>query len=223
VALTVQVPVPDTVASGTAMLIMDVTLRTSGQALECSHNLRDFSTAALGTMSELEPLADGVALTWRADAATDQRAIVERSDDGNAWTGLGDATEVGSGTFRFEDRTAVRGAGYYYRLVSEHHQVLAAVAFVTIPVTATFALHAQSANPASAGWTVALDLPGAGEARLELYDLAGRRLETRLVHADAAGRKLLPLGSSLRLSPGVYSVVARFGSARAVLRLVAFR
>jgi len=164
-----------------------------------------------------------VALTWEASAASGQRALVERSDDRESWSVLGDAIEVGRGSFRFEDRTAARGSSYYYRLVSDHEQALSAVAFVTIPDRATFALRAQSANPASDGWTVALDLPGAGEARIELYDLAGRKLETHVVHAETSGRKLIALGSAFRVAPGVYSVVARFGAERARLRLVLFR
>jgi len=221
--ITVPVPIPDTATSGTAMLILDVTLQSSSQTLECSHTLHDFTTAALGTLAEIVPFPDHVTLTWDAGAASGRRAIVERSDDRESWSPLGDATEVGGGKLRFDDRTAARGAGYWYRLVDDHERALSAVAFVTIPAQATFALHAQSVNPASAGWTVALDLPAAGEARLELYDLSGRRLEAHVVHADAAGRKLVALGNGARVAPGVYSVVARFGGQRAQLRLVLFR
>jgi len=221
--VSVPVPVPDTALDGLNGLHMHVTLRTTRAVLDCTHHLHDAVTAALGTMSELELLADGVALTWQAPGASGHRAIVERSDDGTSWTSLGDAAEVGNGVFRFADHDAQRGATYSYRLVSDHYVAWTAVALVTIPAQASFALSLQSANPGSTGWAVAVELPGAGVAQLSLYDVAGRRVESHDVRRETSGRTIVTLGAGTRIEPGVYTVVARFGAASMRKRLVLFR
>src|SRR5262249_23461519 len=202
-------------------LTLYVRLRTTRALLDCAHHLHDVGTAALGTMSDVDLLRDGVALTWQVPGASGQRAIVERSDDAYAWSGLGDAVAVAGGVFRFEDHGAARGATYYYHLVSDRSVPWTSVAPVTVPSQASFALHVQSANPGSGGWTLAVELPRAGVAQVSLYDVAGRRVESYDVRRDSPGRTLLTLGTGVR--PGVYTVVARFGAARTQAGLVLYR
>ena len=221
--IVVQVAVPDTAAHGLNTLSLHVTLRDSGTPLDCSNHLHDLATAALGSLALMELLADGVSLTWQAPGAADEPALVERGD-ASGWSVIGSADEVGSGVFRFLDASARRGATYSYRLVSarDRTRLLTAVATVTIPEQVAFALQILSANPSDAGWSLALDLPRAGIAHLTLFDVAGRRIESRDARLDAAGRAIVSLGAGSRPAPGVYTAVVRFHGERRIARLVRF-
>lgn len=80
-------------------------------------------------------------------------------------------------------------------------------------------IEASSPNPARGGvLRVAFTLPGAEPARLDLLDVAGRRVATRAVGLGA-GRHEVDLGASGPLSPGVYLIRLAQGS-RTVTRHV---
>lgn len=67
------------------------------------------------------------------------------------------------------------------------------------------ALAGAQPNPSRDGrLRVRLALPAAGEARLEAFDLAGRRVAAREVGALGAGQHVVDLGAPARLAPGVY-------------------
>src|SRR5262249_15288620 len=85
-----QVAVPDTAAHGLNTLHLHATLRDAGTPLDCSHHLHDLATAALGSLSLVELLADGVSLTWQAPGAAGEPALVERGDD-SGWSVIGAA------------------------------------------------------------------------------------------------------------------------------------
>ena len=68
--------------------------------------------------------------------------------------------------------------------------------------------------------SVAFSLLDAGPARLEVFDLAGRRVADREVGALGAGRHVLPLG---RFAPGVYLVRLSQGSRSATIRTAVMR
>jgi hypothetical protein len=112
---------------------------------------------------------------------------------------------------------------------------LAAIGFVDDPQTtdapgggspATLAL-AASPNPSAGAVTLSLAMPEAGEAVVEVFDLAGRRLATPWRGGLAAGRH--PIGWDGRIegggpaAPGVYLARARAGGTGATARLVRVR
>ena len=72
------------------------------------------------------------------------------------------------------------------------------------PAAAAFALDGARPNPAGRDLTVAFALPDEAPARLELFDLAGRRLRTREVGDLGAGRHLVRLGDGEPVPAGVY-------------------
>jgi hypothetical protein len=76
--------------------------------------------------------------------------------------------------------------------------------WVDVPIAASFALNGARPNPASQGVFVSLALPDAAPARLELLDVAGRRLSER--HVAGAGAHLVNVSEGLTLEPGVYLV-----------------
>lgn len=75
-----------------------------------------------------------------------------------------------------------------------------------------------AANPVRGVTALQVDWPGAGNARVELLDLSGRRVRT-LLAADARGSSSVPLDPA-GLSPGVYLVHARQGGVSASSRIV---
>lgn len=78
------------------------------------------------------------------------------------------------------------------------------------------ALAGAQPNPSRDGrLRVRLALPAAGAARLEAFDLAGRRVAARDVGALGAGTHLVDLGGGARFAPGVYLLrLARGGVTR---------
>lgn len=66
-------------------------------------------------------------------------------------------------------------------------------------------------NPACAALRVSCDLPGAEPAKLEVYDVSGRLVNTRQLAVKAAGTVAVDAGAGARLLPGVYWV--RLGQA----------
>jgi hypothetical protein len=67
-------------------------------------------------------------------------------------------------------------------------------------------------NPACALLSVSCDLPGSEPARVEVYDVSGRLVNTRQVAVKAAGNVTVDAGAGAHLIPGVYWV--RLGQAK---------
>jgi len=93
---------------------------------------------------------------------------------------------------------------------------------VDVPLAPGFALTGCRPNPAQQDLRVAFALPDESPARLELFDVAGRRVAAREVGALGGGSHLLTLGNGTRFPAGVYllrlSRGARSLTARALVR-----
>jgi len=61
-------------------------------------------------------------------------------------------------------------------------------------------------NPACPTLDVACDLPAAGPARLEVFDVMGRRLQQKTFDVTTPGTMKLQAGAGVRLAPGAYWV-----------------
>jgi hypothetical protein len=66
-------------------------------------------------------------------------------------------------------------------------------------------------NPACAALRIACDLPGSEPARVQVYDVSGRLVNTRQVAVKGPGSVTLDAGAGVQLLPGVYWV--RLGQA----------
>jgi len=75
-------------------------------------------------------------------------------------------------------------------------------------------------NPACAKLEVACDLPGVEPARVEVYDVNGRRVNRRDVDVAAAGTMTIEAGRGAKISPGVYWVRVGQGLRPPVTRMV---
>lgn len=83
-----------------------------------------------------------------------------------------------------------------------------------------FALEGPTANPLTGGrLDIAFALPDGAPARLELLDVAGRRLATREVGALGAGRHVARLGEGHAVAPGLYFVRLSRGEAFRIARV----
>ena len=67
-----------------------------------------------------------------------------------------------------------------------------------------FALEGLRPNPAAGALTVALSLPSAAPAKLELLDVSGRRLLERDLRGLGPGELLVRLDGSAAVRPGLY-------------------
>jgi hypothetical protein len=100
-------------------------------------------------------------------------------------------------------------------------EVFGGEAWVDVPVALDLVLQGFRSNPARADRGVAFSLPDASPARLELFDVGGRRIAAREVGALGAGNHIVTLADGRTLTPGVYvlrlSAGPRSLTARAVL------
>ncbi|MEQ1833022.1 MAG: T9SS type A sorting domain-containing protein, partial [Candidatus Eisenbacteria bacterium] len=84
-------------------------------------------------------------------------------------------------------------------------------------------LSAPRPNPSAGAFQLAFSLPDAAPARLELFDLRGRRCASREVGTLGAGRHTITLGEANALVPGVYFARLQRGGAPQVQRVVLTR
>jgi hypothetical protein len=74
-----------------------------------------------------------------------------------------------------------------------------------------FSLRGTWPNPARARFTVAFTLPDAGSVKLEVLDVAGRKVLVRELRGMGAGPHVVNLGEEEALPPGVYAVRVHAG------------
>lgn len=160
---------------------------------------------ALATLVSAEATPSGVRLAWQA-AEPGIEVRVERSEGSAPWARVGQTTSDASGRLEFEDHDVRSGAGYAYRLFIERdgQEVYFGFVSVQVPVEASLALVGSRSNPARGVFEVSFSLPDAGSARLELFDVAGRRLVSREVGSMGPGAHVLRLDESSRLPAGLY-------------------
>ncbi len=165
-----------------------------------------------------------VHLVWRgAEAAASEVQVQRLQGSAEAWQTLGAPTARGRDELEYDDLTVEPGARYAYRLVRGGTEVVSQEQWVTVPAAPVFALAGARPNPALAQeLTVAFSLAGAGAARLEVLDLAGRREHVRMLTGLAAGRHTLSLAEA-RLAPGVHWLRLTEGVREAHVRVIVVR
>jgi hypothetical protein len=119
----------------------------------------------------------------------------------------------------FTDLSVQAGERYAYRLVFEDAGVSTTTTefWVQVPTGFALALQGFSPNPGSDPPQVSFALPTAGNATVEVLDVAGRRMAAETYAALSAGPHRVALrGTSL--APGLYLVCLRFGDRTLVTR-----
>ncbi len=132
-------------------------------------------------------------------------ATVERREGAGPWRAVANLTTDGAGRLRYDDHDARPGAqlGYRLRVVLGGVEVRLGEVELMVPQTVAFTLAGARPNPAEgSGLAVAFTLPAAAPARLEVFDLAGRRRAALDVGALGAGSHVVAIPA--RLAPGIY-------------------
>ena len=160
-----------------------------------------------GTLSAMDA-GSGATLAWTPDPVGTVRALA-----------AGDSAVFAGGEFR-----SIAGAAQPF-LAAMQSNVGALVAG-TPPVQAPgprIALQGARPNPSLSGLSAAFTLPDAAAARLELTDLAGRRIVARDVGQMGPGEHVVSLTEGRRLPPGVYMLRLTRGDESLTARAVVIR
>lgn len=166
----------------------------------------DGPVAVSVSLAHREATPDRVSLEWRTSEPASFTATVERSERDGEWRALATLLPDGEGRLRHDDRDVEPGRRYGYRLAWTEGGAprTSAEVWLETPLALPLALHGFTPNPSPAAATVAFALPAAGEARLEVLDVAGRRLAAHEVGSLGAGRHTLRLDAHGPLAPGLY-------------------
>ena len=169
-------------------------------------NLPLVTTPVEVALASAEAAPDRVTLTWYDGGHPDLAATVERRETTTGFATVGAVSADGNGDLTFVDTAVTPGGRYAYRLswLEGATQRTTPEVWVDVPVAAVFALRGAQPNPAVGEVVVALSLPDAAPATLELLDVAGRRLGERQV--AGAGPHRVSISEGLALEPGVYLV-----------------
>ncbi len=107
---------------------------------------------------------------------------------------------------------------------SASHEQSVSLLLPTLRVTPRASLASAGVNPSRDGrLRLRFALPGAGAARLEVFDVGGRRVAAREVGALGAGSHVATFGDDAPLPPGLYLARLTRGSASSSARVVVTR
>lgn len=184
-------------------------------------NRFDLSTPVQAALVSVDAKPGRVLLRWSLGTRSVVPARVYRRIGAEAWEVRGEVTSDGQGTVSYEDADVKPATKYGYCLgmQSGDHELLSGEVSVTVPGSYTLALEGVQPNPASKDWFVSLSLPDDSPARLDVFDMAGRRVLTRQLNGLGPGPHRVPFSGS-RLASGVYVVRLDHGSQRLTTRAV---
>jgi hypothetical protein len=192
-------------ASGAILAWED--LRNSGiTQVYAARVLANGTVAAQASLAEATASPDAIRLHWWSPDGIRFAARLERETGGAGFERLADLRAEASGHLRYEDRDVRAGERYRYRLVTGDGATRRVFGEVTLQVPEGLSLAIEPArpNPSAGPLTLTFTLPSDEPARLELFDVGGRRVFARDVGASGAGRHLLRVGEGL--APGIYAV-----------------
>ncbi|MBI1795447.1 MAG: T9SS type A sorting domain-containing protein [Candidatus Eisenbacteria bacterium] len=183
----------------------------------------DGPVAVAVSLTSAEAQPGWVRLTWSA-AAGPAIATVERRTTSSDWVTLASITADGTGRFVYEDRSVTPGMRYGYRLAYRDGAIPSHTVETWVDVPAPrFALGRLTPNPSAGDPLVSFSLSSSAPATLELFDLAGRVVDSYEVGSLGMGAHELRLGERSRLRTGVYTVRLRQGNQSATARAVIIR
>jgi DNA-binding beta-propeller fold protein YncE len=194
-----------------------------------NHRIQVFDVTAvpvLVSLASADVTADGVKLAWFMGGSESGSATVYRSPVGGDWARIGEITADGTGYLRYTDpidATATR-VGYRLGIIDGGIEGFYGETWVDLPAHAAalaFALDPVRPNPSRGGaLTVHFSLPTDAPARLELLDVAGRRIAT---HEVGIGQHTLDFGADQHLAPGLYLVRLKQGANTRTTRVAVLR
>lgn len=184
---------------------------------------------AVGPLSvsllEANRSADGVELKWWSITAYGRAATVERREEPYDWTELGPITFGPDGLATFTDHDIHPGHDDMYRVsVADGTSIWHSDSvLVADPASLRLALLGARPNPAVGRILLTFSLPGAGPARLEIFDICGRHCLSRDVGSFGPGKHSIPLEGAAAWRPGVYYAQLKRGGEMRTTRMVLLR
>ncbi len=175
----------------------------------------DEPTPTLVSLVSAEPGPDRITLRWYC-ADLGLSAAVERRAAGEGWATIGWVAPDGSGLLVFEDRDIVPGGVYEYRLAvgSGDHVEYLGETRVEVPSGARLAFRGARAGSGEGRLLLLFSIATRERVRIEVMDVAGRRLYARDLTGLAPGDHTLALEESLRFPSGIYMVRLAQGGLR---------
>jgi hypothetical protein len=182
-------------------------------------------TPALVSLQSAAAEPGRVRLVWAGHGAGALEATVQRREAASAWEPHGAAVPEGGDRLSYVDTSVEPGRRYGYRLAyqDESSEQFTAETWVEVPLAPELALEGLRPNPSLGPTRVAFTLPAAGDARIEVLDVAGRRVARRDVGPLAAGRHVVELAEARSLAPGVYVIRLSFAGRTLQARGVVMR
>lgn len=180
----------------------------------------DAPVGTLVALQELVATARSIRLTWVSAANPGLPATVYRREGEAGWQAVASVFADGSGRLVYEDRDVERGVRYGYRLgiVDGDGEVFMGEAWATAEDPA-FAPAGLTPNPArGADLSLRFGLAAAERVRVDVLDIAGRRVASYDFGRLEPGPHALALGGSARLAAGVYLVRFHHGDSVQTLR-----
>jgi len=163
---------------------------------------------------------DRVLLRWHVSSMVESYEVF-RSEGGEVWQSLGSARATGNGILAWEDRDVRVGQSYEYRLRYTDEGLARFGGELTVAIPQEFRLALRAPALVQDGrLTVEMTLPTRGDARIEVFDVSGRRVFEQSEARDV-GRHTVNLGS--RWTPGVYWVRLQGAGATAEQRIAILR
>ena len=163
---------------------------------------------------------DAVRLDWYVADGAGNEVTLERRFGESGWIALGSATVDAGRQVHFEDRGVETGGEYRYRVSVVGHA--SDEATIVVPGGSGIVLLGARPNPSASGVPeIAFWLPGGGEARLEVYDVRGRRVWSSPIGGLGQGvHRVQPEGVD---APGVYFARLIRGAEEQSTRFVTLR
>jgi hypothetical protein len=177
------------------------------------------------SLASADVTPDHVRIRWFGSDRSISGADVER-ESGDGWTRVGRVTTDGDGLLTYDDSDVLAGRRYGYRVnvTRNGQEEPMGETWVTIPAGEGFALQQVRPNPSAGELQVSFTLGAPGPTRLDVLDVAGRRVATRDSGMLAAGMHVVSFTrESSGLRPGVYSVRLTCASRTASIRAILIR
>ena len=214
-------PMVVTMSPGVAIALWQDDRSGAGADIYAQLLRHDVPTPATASLARAEARPDRVSLEWRFSEAVPE-AILQRSRDGSEWSELARLVAGSLGRVTYEDTDVRSGESLAYRITyqSDGQQVWTVPVWVEIP-RAELALRVMPPTTRDR-LSLEVTLVSGEPARLELVDVAGRRLQDHDVSRLGTDptRLELELGS---VASGIAWLRLRQGSEQRTLRVAITR
>jgi hypothetical protein len=156
-------------------------------------NLGSGTSATLPVMVSVQSESGSVRISWFSPAAHDLLLTVHRRTAESNWVGMGQPTLDANNRILFEDNSVTPGARYGYRLLAqvggrqEFSSEVWVLALGETGAPSVLRLSPGFPNPLVSRSQFNYGIPKAGQVRLVVYDLQGRRVATVIDQIQARG------------------------------------